>query len=280
MPKPTQSPFSDASGGASYRTLQAGKIASPYEVVPPQDDEKNIYRLLLDTSNSYAGVDFQITCYVPVDQEDMERLQSTFTTSIAAAERAGSYTLAAEYRRKLSGLQQNAYIEDLMEVTDLAISSRRSIPEVRRLGEVSPTAHAKGVRTFAGTMVVALLKKDPLLELYSNDLSDQVYPNSYFVDNIPPFHIVATAHNEYGHSVSASILGIVIGDFQTVLSVNDMYTEMSYTFKAKHMTPFVHHDVRKKLKEMLTFRTPAEGMGEPISQLKPAGVANRVRTLL
>jgi hypothetical protein len=255
-------------------------VASSYGATSPQDDEKNIYRLLLDTSNSYAGVDFQITCYVPVDQEDVERLQRTFLASVAAAERAGSYTLAAEYRRKLSGFLQSAYIEDLMEVTDLAISSRRSIPEVRRLGEVSPTAHAKGPRTFAGTMVVALLKKDPLLELYSNDLGDMTDPSSYFVDNIPPFHIVATAHNEYGHSVSAAILGVVIGDFQTVLSVNDMYTEMQFGFKAKHMTPFVHHDVRKKLKEFLSFKTPAEGMGDPISRLKPAGVANRVRTLL
>lgn len=260
--------------------MQSGTVPNNTDTTSALDDWKQTYRLLLDTSNSYAGVDFQITCYVPVDQKDMDRLQRTFTTSIDAAERAGSYTLAAEYRRKLSGLQKNAYIEDLMEVTDLAISSRRSIPEVRRLGEVSPTAHAKGVRTFAGTMVVALLKKDPLLELYSNDLGDQVYPDSYFVDNIPPFHIVATAHNEYGHSVSAAILGIVIGDFQTVLSVNDMYTECQFSFKAKHMTPFVHHDVRKKLKEMLTFRTPAEGMGSPASLLKPEGLYNRIRDRL
>ena len=260
--------------------MQSGTVLNNTDTSSPQDDWRDTSRLLLDTSNSYAGVDFQITCYVPVDQEDMERLQLTFTASIAAAESAGSYTLAAEYRRRLSGLQQNAYIEDLMEVTDLAISSRRSVPEVRRLGETSPTAHAKGVRTFAGTMVVALLKKDPLLELYSNDLGDHTDPSSYFVDNIPPFHIVATAHNEYGHSISTAILGVVLADFQSVLSVNDMYTEMSYMFKAKHMTPFVHQDVRKKLKEMLTFKTPAEGIGSPMSLLKPVGLYNRIRTQL
>jgi len=203
-----------------------------------------------------------------------------YKAAISVAATEGSQKIAADYAKRLNSLRENAYIEDLIEVTDLASSSRRSIPEVRRLGEVSPTAHAKGVRTFAGTMVVALLKKDPLLELYSNDLGDLTDPASFFVDNIPPFHIVATAHNEYGHSVCAAILGIVIGDFQTVLSINDMYTECQYSFKAKHMTPFVHQDVRKKLKEFLSYKTPTEGMGESISQLKPAGIAGKVRTLL
>lgn len=230
------------------------------------DNERLIGDLAFNTSNSYAGVDFQITAYIPVDHEEQEYLQRYFQYEIDRATSEGNSRLASNLRRRQTVLQRDAYIEDLTEITDLSISSRRSEPSVRRFGESSPTSTAKGVRTFGGSMVMALLKKDPLLELYQHDLGDMLDNSPFFVDRIPPFHIVMTATNEYGHTISAGIFGITIVDFAGVISVNDMYSELQYSYKARYMTPFVHHDVRAKLKDYVDM-VGARYMGTSASTL-------------
>jgi len=253
------------------------------------DNERVIGRMNLSLSNSYSGTDFKITAFIPVDADPQVRqnYESYIRKKMDEASSDGNPRAFAYYQGQLERLAMGnipthddlgkvghsdpenspMYIEDLFEVTDLSISSRRSTPEGRALGSTAPTGHGRGVRTIAGSMVVVLLKRDPLVELYSPDIGDPTDMSPYFVDRIPPFHMVLTATNEYGHSISSGIFHITLSDFGTVISVNDMYTEMQYTYKAMYMTPFVHEDVKSRLSNLVDM--VGGHIGFLASQLQP-----------
>lgn len=241
------------------------QFLAPYSV-HAYDNEKVIGKLNFNISNSYGGVDFKISAYVPIDDELRDLYLRWLNAKWTEATQLGDPKIVNYYIEKYRTFMKTTYIEDLLEITDLAISSRRSVPPVRRLGEVSPVAHAKGVRTLAGTMIMALLKKDPLVELYGPDAGDQQDNSPFFIDRVPPFHLILTATNEYGHTISAGIFHVTIVDFGTTLSVNDMFTEFQYSFKALYMTPFVHQDVRENLRRWVDM--VGKQSGEKVGDIK------------
>lgn len=130
----------------------------------------------------------------------------------------------------------------LGELQTITISSARSFGPVRRLGEIEPVCYKGGARTIAGTMVFAVMNKDVFAQMYqglADGMSDNITKGPDFVDNMPPFHVLIRGYNEYGANASALLIDVKITNFGTTFSVDDMFTESTYNYVAKHYIPFV-----------------------------------------
>lgn len=125
------------------------------------------------------------------------------------------------------------------ELATISISSARSVHPVRRLGESHVHDYTRGARTVAGTLVFAMLDRDVFAEVYRDNPKEVQAAAPFFVDQIPEFNIYVAASNEYGGTASAGLLGITLTNWGQTLSVDDIYTEVTYTFVAKFWLPFV-----------------------------------------
>jgi len=128
------------------------------------------------------------------------------------------------------------------EIQTISISSTRSVSPVRVLGRSSPLAYTRGARTFAGTMVFASLNHDVFQEIYDLDImeSSLYHSTSMVSDQLPPFSIVITAANEKGAAAQQAIHGITLVNYGTVYSIDDLYTEVTYSYVAQDVTPFTN----------------------------------------
>lgn len=136
-------------------------------------------------------------------------------------------------------------IKVFADLQTLSISSTRSVSPVRVFGKSNPLAYIKGATTFAGTMVFATINRDAFSEIYDTDLAES-YLNastSMIAHQLPPFSIVITSSNETGAGAIQVINGIVITNYGTTYSVDDLYLETQYTFIATDMSPLVPSNV-------------------------------------
>ena len=77
--------------------------------------------------------------------------------------------------------------------------------------------------------------------------NDKVIASPMHIDQVPPFDIVITAANEYGHIASMSILGVEILNSGSGLSIDDITTDEACTFVATDILPWsnqMHVDLR------------------------------------
>jgi len=126
------------------------------------------------------------------------------------------------------------------ELQTITISSSTSILPVRATGNAKPLAYGKGARTFAGSMIFTV-QGDPFQSLYAVDaLNNSVAVDKHwFIDQMPPFDAIIIAENEFGGVGVQIIHGMVIANWGTTYSVDDVYTESTYTYMAEHVTPFI-----------------------------------------
>jgi hypothetical protein len=128
------------------------------------------------------------------------------------------------------------------ELQTITISSATSTLPVRRLGESKPKTYTKGARTFAGSMIFAVINQDPFQELFALDVlnfSPSINDGKWHVDQMPPFDIIITATNEAGLGGVQVINGVTITNWGVAYSVDDMYTESTYSYIAEYVSPFV-----------------------------------------
>lgn len=127
------------------------------------------------------------------------------------------------------------------ELQTLTISSARSVFGVRRLGEHHVHKYTRGARTIAGTMVFTTFTRDVFAEFYRvsgyDNFTDPSAP--FFVDQIPPFHLLISAANEYGLHAQAALINVNLTNFGTTMSVHDLQLESTYTYVAQFFFPFV-----------------------------------------
>lgn len=138
------------------------------------------------------------------------------------------------------GYLANKTFKSAIELQTITISSTTSVLPVRRIGESRPVSFLKGSRTFAGSMVFTLLGNDPFREIFGIDAlnNSAVNDNSWHIDQMPPFDIIIVAQNETGGVGIQIIDSARIVNWGTTFSVDDMYTESTYTYIAEHVTPF------------------------------------------
>ena len=68
--------------------------------------------------------------------------------------------------------------------------------------------------------------------------SDQIAAVPWYPDQIPPFDVVLTAANEYGHLAIMKILGVELMNNGYGVSIDDILSEHSYTFIATGLVPW------------------------------------------
>lgn len=126
------------------------------------------------------------------------------------------------------------------ELQTLSISSTRSVHPVRVLGKSNPLHYTRGARTWAGSMVLASLDRDALLDLYrpfAGESRENV--TAFTLDQLPPFTIVVTAANEKGTYGLQVIYGVTLVNYGTTYSVEDLYLETTYSYVATDVTPLM-----------------------------------------
>jgi hypothetical protein len=150
----------------------------------------------------------------------------------------GHYTKMGYTATDAREIPQTA-IKAFAELQTLTVSSARNVSPVRRLGESHVHKYTRGARTIAGTLVFALLDRDVFGEFYRQSPAEIDSGAPFFVDQIPEFHIFVSGENEYGGRVSAGLLNITLTNFGQTVSVDDIYTEVTYTYVAQFFLPFV-----------------------------------------
>lgn len=161
---------------------------------------------------SFAGTDISVIAYLPIDTKN-----------------------------SLNGITSNKF-KKFAEIQTISISSTRSVSPVRVLGRSSPLAYTRGARTFAGTLVFASLNHDVFQDIYDlSILESSLYHSTSMVsDQLPPFNIVITAANEKGAAAVQAVFGITLVNYGTVYSIDDLYTEVTYSYVAQDVTPFTN----------------------------------------
>lgn len=128
-------------------------------------------------------------------------------------------------------------IEDKLQT--LTVSSARSVSPVRRLGETSPTAYTRGSRTIAGSMVFTVGLRDAFINalIKSGDDGEPMREQVLFVDQIPKFSMFLQATNELGGISCAMLINMSLTNFGTTFSIDDIYTESTFTYVAEQYLP-------------------------------------------
>lgn len=132
-------------------------------------------------------------------------------------------------------------IKVFAELQTISISRTRSVSPVRVLGSANPITYTRGARTIAGTMVFATINKDAFNDVYDVGYQESLMSSAgtFIADQLPPFSIVIVASNEQGGVAMQCLHGITLTNYGTTYSINDMYTETTYTYVATDLTPLM-----------------------------------------
>lgn len=104
---------------------------------------------------------------------------------------------------------------------------------IRVLGDMNVRRYVQGPRTIAGTLILTVFDRHWMKELLGSYKKIKSETERYFLaDELPAFNMTISCTNEYGHDAKLAIYGITIVDEGQVMSINDVYTENTYTFFA------------------------------------------------
>lgn len=113
----------------------------------------------------------------------------------------------------------------------ITYSTYRETLSVRTLSRINAKGFVKGPRTIAGTIIFTVLQKHIV-----NEIKKQV---PYLAnikklkpDELPPFDILFTMGNEYGTTAHMAIYGVEVVDEGKVYSIEDMFTENTWSYLA------------------------------------------------
>jgi hypothetical protein len=142
----------------------------------------------------------------------------------------------------LKSLDPRKPFKNAADIQTLTISSTTSVLPIRSLGNKRPITFTKGARTFAGSMIFTVIDSDPFKELFSAGIdSSSGSGGSWHIDEMPPFDILIMASNESGKSGMQLISGVTLSNYGTTYSVDDIFTEVTYTYMAEHVSPFLEN---------------------------------------
>lgn len=120
----------------------------------------------------------------------------------------------------------------LGQVTTMTYSTYRETHPVRTLGRINVKGFSKGPRTIAGTIIFTVFEKH---------IVNQIKKEVGYIKGIrklkpcelPPFDIMISFGNEYGKSAKLYIYGIEVVDEGKIFSVEDMFTENTWSYMAR-----------------------------------------------
>ena len=183
-----------------------------------------------------------------IDVSNRFNNQSKFQTFSGSDIKAVMYLpLLTKNSHTLDGAQTKKF-KVFADLQTISISSTRSVSPVRVFGRSSPIGYTRGARTFAGSLVFATIRKDPFVDVADADVAESFVnaSSSLIADQLPPFSVVITASNETGAAAIQIIHGITITNYGTVYSVDDLYTETTYTYVATDVQVLVPGTVKAR----------------------------------
>jgi hypothetical protein len=199
-----------------------------------------------------------------VEQGFSNRASDTFSYS-------GSDILCLMYipQQINSVAQDSGYIEIEDKLQTLTVSSARSVSPVRRLGETTPTAYTRGSRTIAGSMVFTTGLRDAFVNMLSKSYKDGEPTREpvLFVDQIPKFSMVLQANNELGGISTALLVNITLTNFGTTFSIDDIYTESTFTYVAEQYMPLSRTLANNQNEIYILIRQRQEALDQTIDDL-------------
>lgn len=118
---------------------------------------------------------------------------------------------------------------------DTYLANRWEVTTAQNTKEVAQDLNGAIVGSAAaGTPQV---ETDPRYQV-SSGATDKVWASARYHDQIPPFDLVITAANEYGHTCRMSVQGVEVMNVGSGMSVDDITTDESCTFVARSVTPW------------------------------------------
>lgn len=198
-----------------------------------------------------------------LDQEVNRELQSRFTDLLPQYMYDGVIT-------------QNGGLSIVANLQTLSISSVRSTSPVRVLGQAQPKAFTSGARTVAGSMIFAMIARDAFLEIFRRSKFENMR-ETFYTDMLPPFSIFITGQNEYGQIGRQVIDGVRLTNFGTTYSIDDLYTEQTYTYVAEYVSPFIPLDEQGLVETALDpSRKVPNGFQDPVPLQAPTTISGAI----
>lgn len=122
-------------------------------------------------------------------------------------------------------------------LTTISYSMFRNKKPVINIGRTNINGVTRGARIFAGTMIFTLINQHWLKELQEQIPWLSGY-NELKVDELPLFDMMIVSANEYGNYAYMYIYGIDFTDEAQTISVEDLFTENTFSFIARDVSNF------------------------------------------
>ena len=129
-------------------------------------------------------------------------------------------------------------------LTTISYSMFRNKKPVINIGRTNINGVTRGSRIFAGTMIFTLINQHWLREL-QEELDWLGNFEELKVDELPLFDIMIVSANEYGSYVTMYIYGIDFTDEAQTISVEDLFTENTFSFVARDISTFKAGNVQR-----------------------------------
>lgn len=153
-------------------------------------------------------------------------------------------TQISKYYKSFSGTDTLAFIMMpgsspvvIGSLTTVSYSMFRNKKPVVNIGRTNINGVTRGARIFAGTMIFTLINQHWL-----NELQEQITWLAGYeelkVDELPLFDIMIVSANEYGNYANMYIYGIDFTDEAQTISVEDLFTENTFSFVARDVSNF------------------------------------------
>ncbi len=119
------------------------------------------------------------------------------------------------------------------KASTISYSTFREVAPVRTLGRISEKGLSKGPRTIAGSMIMTLIERSMTNDIRRSVPAIKNINKPIKTDELPPFDILISFGNEYGTGAKLVIYGVHIIDDGMILSSQDLYTENTFTYRAR-----------------------------------------------
>ena len=130
----------------------------------------------------------------------------------------------------------------LGSLTTISYSMYRNKKPVINIGRTNINGVTRGSRIYAGTMIFTLINQHWLREVVEQIDWLKNYKDLK-VDELPLFDIMIVSANEYGNTVVMYIYGIDYTDEAQTISVEDLFTENTFSFVARDISSFKSQNV-------------------------------------
>lgn len=125
----------------------------------------------------------------------------------------------------------------LGSITTISYSMYRNKKPVLNIGRVNINGVTRGSRIYAGTVVFTLINQH-----WFEDVKNQIPWLKMFdeikVDELPLFDLMVVCANEYGNAVTMYMYGVDFTDEGQVVSVQDLFTENTFSFVCRDIVTF------------------------------------------